>query len=100
MKGTVGLMYMGQIVEQAQSEELFNNPLHPYTRALISAVLPLSPDNPREEIVLQGEIPSLGQIPTGCRFHPRCPFVMAHCSKVEPVMKEVVPGHLVQCHLF
>ena len=96
----VAVMYLGRIVEQAEAKELFTNPLHPYTKALISAALPSHPDIQREEIVLTGEVPSPINPPAGCHFHPRCPYVMPHCSEVEPVLQEVSPGHRVACHLY
>ena len=96
----VAVMYLGQIVELAEGRELFDNPLHPYTKALMSAALPSHPDIEREEIILTGEVPSPVDPPSGCRFHPRCPSVMDQCSMEEPVMREVAPRHLVSCHLY
>ena len=96
----VAVMYLGQIVELAEGRELFDNPLHPYTKALMSAALPSHPDIEREEIILTGEVPSPVDPPSGCRFHPRCPSVMDQCSVEEPVMREVAPRHLVSCHLY
>lgn len=96
----VAVMYLGRIVEEAETRELFTNPLHPYTKALLSAALPSHPDVQREEIILSGEVPSPLNLPTGCRFHPRCPFVMPHCSQIEPPNLEVRPGHRVACHLY
>ncbi len=96
----VAVMYLGQIVELAEGRELFDNPLHPYTKALMSAALPSHPDIEREEIILTGEVPSPVDPPSGCRFHPRCPSVMDQCSVDEPVMREVAPRHLVSCHLY
>lgn len=93
------VMYLGKIVEIAESLELCNNPLHPYTRALFAAALPSHPDEEREEIVLSGEVPSALNPPSGCRFHPRCPFVMDQCSGEEPELKEVTPDHFVACYL-
>jgi oligopeptide/dipeptide ABC transporter ATP-binding protein len=100
MAHQTAVMYLGQIVEHAATEALFTNPLHPYTKALFSAALPAHPDVQREEIVLPGEVPSPINPPAGCRFHPRCPFVMPHCSQVEPALKEVAPDHKVSCHLY
>ena len=94
------VMYLGQLVEYSPTEELYENPLHPYTKALFSAALPSHPDDEREEIVLQGEVPSPINPPSGCRFHPRCPFVMDRCSVEEPVQKDVGNNHLVSCHLY
>ena len=93
------VMYLGKIVEIAESLELCNNPLHPYTRALFAAALPSHPDEEREEIVLSGEVPSALNPPSGCRFHTRCPFVMEQCSGEEPELKEVTPDHFVACYL-
>jgi oligopeptide/dipeptide ABC transporter ATP-binding protein len=100
MSHQVGVMYLGKIVEEATPVELFTNPLHPYTRALISASLPTHPRQQREEIVLTGEVPSPLNPPPGCTFHPRCPFVMGHCPEVVPEYQEVLPGHRVSCHLY
>lgn len=100
MAHQTAVMYLGQIVEYSETEELYQNPLHPYTKALFSAALPSHPDLVREEIVLTGEVPSPINPPTGCRFHPRCPFAMDKCSIDAPVDKEVSPGHRVSCHLY
>jgi oligopeptide/dipeptide ABC transporter ATP-binding protein len=93
-------MYLGKLVEVADSLELTATPLHPYTKALFAASLPSHPDEPREEIVLSGEVPSALNPPAGCRFHPRCPFVMPRCSAEEPALVERAPGHRVACHLY
>ena len=100
MAHQTAVMYLGQLVEYSPTEELYENPLHPYTKALFSAALPSHPDDAREEIVLQGEVPSPINPPSGCRFHPRCPFVMDRCSVEEPVQQDVGGGHLVSCHLY
>ncbi|HEY7742336.1 MAG TPA: oligopeptide/dipeptide ABC transporter ATP-binding protein [Burkholderiales bacterium] len=100
MAGEVAVMYLGKIVEKARTKELFSNPLHPYTKALFSAALPDHPDETREEIILTGEVPSPINPPSGCRFHPRCPFVKPMCSQVVPVEKEISRGHMVACHLY
>ncbi len=100
MADEVAVMYLGTIVERAKTEELFENPLHPYTKALFSAALPGHPDIVREEIILQGEVPSPINPPSGCRFHPRCPAAMPECIEVEPKEKHVAPGHMVACHLY
>jgi oligopeptide/dipeptide ABC transporter ATP-binding protein len=94
------VMYLGQIVEHASTENLFRNPLHPYTRALFSAALPADPDAPHEDLVLRGEVPSPIDPPAGCRFHPRCPFAMDDCARVEPALRPVGSDHLVACHLY
>jgi oligopeptide/dipeptide ABC transporter ATP-binding protein len=100
MAHEVAVMYLGKIVERAKTKELFKNPLHPYTKALFSAALPDRPDITREEIILTGEVPSPINPPSGCRFHPRCPFAMAHCSEIEPEEKEIARDHWVACHLY
>lgn len=100
MAHQTAVMYLGQLVEYSPTEELYENPLHPYTKALFSAALPSHPDDEREEIVLQGEVPSPINPPSGCRFHPRCPFAMDRCSVEEPVQQDVGSGHLVSCHLY
>jgi oligopeptide transport system ATP-binding protein len=100
MSNTVGVMYLGKLVELAESEELFLNPLHPYTKALFSAALPDHPDVEREQILLHGDVAAATAVPSGCRLHPRCPVAMPHCAEVEPVWKEVSPGHWAACHLY
>ena len=100
MSHQTAVMYLGRIVEYAETDDLFDNPLHPYTQALFSAALPADPHAQREEIILQGEVPSPIDPPSGCHFHPRCPFAMPHCSEVEPQKKDVLPGHTVACHLY
>jgi oligopeptide/dipeptide ABC transporter ATP-binding protein len=94
------VMYLGKLVEVADSLELCATPLHPYTKALFAASLPSHPDEAREEIVLTGEVPSALNPPAGCHFHPRCPFVMPRCSEQEPELVELSPGHRVACHLY
>jgi oligopeptide/dipeptide ABC transporter ATP-binding protein len=94
------VMYLGRIVEYASTDALYQNPRHPYTKALFSAALPADPDAPREEMVLGGEVPSPIDPPKGCHFHPRCPFVMEQCSRVDPVLKDTGAGHLTACHLY
>ena len=96
----VGVMYLGRIVEEAETEELFDNPLHPYTRALMSAALPSHPDIVREEIILTGEVPSPVDPPSGCHFHPRCPSRFEPCADIEPALTEPTSGHKVVCHLY
>ena len=96
----VAVMYLGQIVEFAPVKQLFENPLHPYTKALMSAALPSHPDIAQDEMILTGEVPSPLNPPEGCRFHPRCPFVMDRCSVDMPELKEINPGQMVSCHLY
>ena len=98
----ISVMYLGKIVETADSLELCNNPKHPYTRALFAASLSSHPDDATEDddMVLAGEVPSALNPPSGCRFHPRCPVAMPHCAEQEPVIKELDSGHQVACHLY
>ena len=96
----IAVMYLGRMVEIAPCDDLFDDPLHPYTKALLSAALPAHPDAVRDEIVLTGEIPSPIAPPPGCRFHTRCPAAMPHCSVRDPVLREVAPNRHVACHLF
>jgi oligopeptide/dipeptide ABC transporter ATP-binding protein len=93
-------MYRGKIVEVADSLELCGKPLHPYTKPLFTTSLPSHPDEEREEIVLSGEVPSALNPPSGCHFHPRCPFAMARCSGQEPKLVGVSAGHQVACYLY
>ncbi|HEX7121654.1 MAG TPA: ABC transporter ATP-binding protein, partial [Gemmatimonadaceae bacterium] len=99
MANEVAVMYLGKIVEKAKAKELFAKPLHPYTKALFSAALPSHPDSTQEEIILTGEVPSPINPPSGCRFHPRCPFAMEKCAHEIPELRAVAPDHLVSCHL-
>ena len=96
----VAVMYLGQIVEFSKVGDLYDNPLHPYTKALMSAALPSHPDIEQDEMILTGEVPSPLNPPEGCRFHPRCPFAMDVCAVEVPVVKEMAPGHQVACHLY
>ena len=94
----VAVMYLGEIVESARSEELYKNPLHPYTRALLSSVPVMDPTRKRERIVLEGDVPSPANPPAGCRFHPRCPLAEEICHREVP--RELnLDGHLVRCHV-
>ena len=96
----VAVMYLGQIVEFAAVRDWYENPSHPYTKALMSGALPSHPDIEQDEMILTGEVPSPLNPPEGCRFHPRCPFVMDRCSVDTPVITELSSGHLVSCHLY
>ncbi|PYT36166.1 MAG: peptide ABC transporter substrate-binding protein [Acidobacteria bacterium] len=95
----VAVMYLGQIVEVAARGEIFRNPLHPYTRALLQAIPIPDPARARERQVLRGDPPSPAQPPPGCRFHTRCPSAVEACPRIEPPLLEVTPGHWVACHL-
>jgi peptide/nickel transport system ATP-binding protein len=90
-------MYAGKIVELAPTQELFREPLHPYTKALLSAIPIPDPFLKRKLIPLKGEVPSLIAPPPGCRFHPRCENATEQCAKVEPVLREVNKDHYVAC---
>jgi len=94
----VAVMYLGSIVEQAPAAEIYVRPAHPYTRALISAIPVPDPRRKRERIVLQGDVPSPINPPSGCRFHTRCPFATEICRTTPPIWEAVSPGHNVACH--
>lgn len=96
----IAIIYLGNIVEIATSEEIFNNPCHPYTKALISAIPSIDPLEKKEKIILNGDIPSPSNPPKGCKFHTRCAYVTEKCKTVEPLFKETIEGHFVGCHLF
>ena len=94
----VAVMYVGKIVEMAETEEVLGHPLHPYTEALLSAVPPADPDIHPSRIRLQGEVPSAANPPSGCIFHPRCSYARPQCSQQEPALVESTPGHFASCH--
>ena len=94
----IGVMYLGNMVEFGAKKDIFSNPLHPYTRALFSAIPNPDPDKKMERIVLKGDIPSPANPPAGCRFHTRCPEACEACGAEAPVYREVEPGHFVACH--
>ncbi len=98
----VGIMYLGKLVEIAESNEVYSRPIHPYTNALLSAIPIPDPDEAkrRQRIILEGDIPSPIDPPPGCRFKSRCKYAKQICGEEEPILKEVSPGHCVACHLF
>jgi oligopeptide transport system ATP-binding protein len=96
----VAVMYLGKIVELADKRSLFAKPTHPYTQALLAAVPSLDPRRKREELLLEGDVPSPVNPPSGCRFHTRCRFVMPPCREQEPVFRQIEDGRWVACHLY
>ena len=97
---TVGVMYLGNLVEYGETADIFKNPLHPYTKALFSAIPIPDPTAERNRIVLGGSIPSPANPPSGCKFHTRCEHCMQRCKEEAPVQREIEPGHFVVCHLY
>lgn len=95
---TVGVMYLGSLVETGATEDIFAHPMHPYTQALFSAIPMPDPDLKAERIVLEGSIPSPANPPSGCKFHTRCKYCTEECKTVAPRLQEVEPGHFVACH--
>jgi len=95
----IAVMYLGKIVEMADKNELFENPIHPYTQALLSAIPIPDPTIKREKIILKGDVPSPVNPPSGCRFHTRCPYVMDICKTEEPEFVDWGDGHYAACHL-
>lgn len=100
MSDRIGVMYLGNLVELASNKDLYKEPLHPYTQALISAIPEPNPAKRKERIVLKGDVPSPQNPPAGCPFHTRCPVAMEICSQEKPALAEVRPGHQVACHLY
>lgn len=101
MADKIAVFYLGKMIEYGPTEDVFENPMHPYTKALFSASLPSHPDITREEIVLEGEVPSPINPPPGCPFHVRCPMKVGDvCAAKVPTLGEEAPGHLVSCHIY
>lgn len=98
----IGVMYLGSIVEVGKSDDLYKNPLHPYTKGLLSSIPIADPIKARQSNlnIIKGDIPSPINIPSGCRFHTRCPYAKPICSKVQPIEKEIGTDHMVACHLY
>ena len=95
----IAVMYLGQMVEKAPADVLFQNPVHPYTKALLSAIPMPDPEVKRERIILQGDVPNPADPPSGCHFHKRCPYAKKECSETVPPFVTVEPGHQVLCWL-
>ncbi len=95
----IAILYLGKIVEMGPTEEVINNPLHPYTQALIAAIPVPDPSYKRGDLPISGEIPSPLNPPLACRFHTRCPYAFTECSETEPPLVELEPGHWAACHM-
>jgi peptide/nickel transport system ATP-binding protein len=93
----IAIMYLGKIVEMGDQQTIFSNPIHPYTKALLSAIPVPDPERKRKNIILQGDVPSAIDIPSGCRFHTRCSYADKTCKEVEPKLIQVAPNHYVAC---
>nr|WP_163182923.1 ABC transporter ATP-binding protein [Neobacillus sedimentimangrovi] len=100
MSDRIGVMYLGSMVEIAEKNSLYLQPMHPYTQALISAIPTPDPRRKKERIILKGDVPSPINPPSGCPFHPRCPVAMEECLKSKPALREVKPNHRVACHFY
>jgi len=96
---TIAVMYLGKITEMCSGEDFFKNPLHPYTHTLLESVPIPDPSIERKRIELEGEPPSPWSLPVGCRFHPRCSYAEEVCRETEPLLHEIIPGHMVACHI-
>ena len=94
----IGVMYLGNMVELSESQELFDHPMHPYTEALLSAIPTTNVDDNRELVVLEGDIPSPVNPPKGCKFHTRCKYCTEICKNITPELRELRPNHFVACH--
>ncbi len=97
---TVGVMYLGGLVETGETADIFENPLHPYTKALFSAIPMPDPDYKKDRVILKGDIPSPANPPSGCKFHTRCEKCMEICKKEDPKARDMGNGHVVKCHLY
>ena len=97
MSDTIGVMYLGKLMEVAPNKTLFENPLHPYTKALLNAVPIPNPELDRNRKIIMGDIPSPINPPSGCRFRTRCPYAIQDCHNIIPDLKEVTPGHFAAC---
>ena len=98
MSDRVGVMYLGQMVELAGKEVIYDAPQHPYTKALLSAIPQIDEADRRQRVVLQGDVPSPIQPPSGCRFHTRCAQACERCKTEAPAFRQIAPGHFVACH--
>ncbi|HYB69657.1 MAG TPA: ABC transporter ATP-binding protein, partial [Candidatus Bathyarchaeia archaeon] len=98
MSDVVAVMYLGRIVEIAESAALFDSPLHPYSSALISAIPVPDPDAPKVAALAKGDVSSPVHVPSGCRYHPRCPYAERRCREEDPPLLELRPGHHAACH--
>jgi peptide/nickel transport system ATP-binding protein len=96
----IGVMYLGSMMEYGDKDKIFNNPLHPYSVALFSAVPNPNPDEKGNRIILKGDIPSPANPPMGCKFHTRCPRAMEICKHIAPAYREMEEGHFVACHCY
>lgn len=97
---TIGVMYLGNLVETGDKAKIFANPMHPYTKALLSAVPQPDPDHKMHRVILKGDIPSPANPPSGCKFRTRCQYCMDVCAEKAPQFKEYEPGHMLACHLY
>jgi oligopeptide/dipeptide ABC transporter ATP-binding protein len=100
MSDRVAVMYLGKIVELANSKVLYETPLHPYTKVLFSAIPVPDPARKKERIITGGDVPSPVNPPPGCTFHPRCPYRIERCNREVPALLEISKGHFVACHLY